>query len=71
MNWFIIGTTFDVMGKVLIGITVLIVHRHVLKEHRITKDVLKQMRKEQILGLLGIVFILIGYFIHILAFKGV
>ncbi len=71
MNWFIIGSTFDVIGKILIGIAVLFVHGRILKKHRISNGVLKRMRKEQILGLLGIVFILIGYFIHILNFKGV
>ncbi len=69
MNSFIIGATFDVIGKILIGIAVLLVHKHILREHKIDKDVLKQMKKEQIIGLLGIIFILIGYFIHVLSFK--
>ncbi|MFA5796433.1 MAG: hypothetical protein WC916_00160 [Candidatus Woesearchaeota archaeon] len=66
MNWFIIGATFDIIGKVLIGITVLFVHRHIIKEHKIDKDVLKEMKREQVLGMLGIVFILIGYLIHVI-----
>lgn len=65
MNWFIIGATFDVLGKILIGITVLIVHRHIVKEHKIDRDVIKQMKREQVLGVLGIIFIIIGYLIHI------
>lgn len=65
MNWFIIGSTFDVIGKILIGITVLFVHKHVIKEHKIDKDVIKQMRKEQIFGIIGIILIIIGYLIHI------
>lgn len=65
MNWLIIGATFDVLGKVLIGLTVLLVHRHVIKEHKIDKAVLKEMKREQLLGALGIIFIVTGYFIHI------
>lgn len=66
MNWFVIGATFDVIGKILIGVTVLFVHGHVIKEHKIDKDVLKEMKREQVLGLLGIVFIIIGYVIHVI-----
>lgn len=57
MNWFVVGATFDVIGKILIGITVLLVHRHVIKEHKIDKVVLKEMKREQLLGVLGIMFI--------------
>lgn len=67
MNWFVVGATFDVIGKVLIGITVLFVHRHIIKEHKIDKDVLKEMKCEQVLGALGIVFIIIGYLIHVIS----
>lgn len=48
MNWFIVGTTFDLLGKILIGIAVLLVHKQVMKEHKIDKDVLKQMKREQL-----------------------
>lgn len=66
MNWFAIGATFDVIGKILIGVTVLLVHRHVIKEHKIDKAVLKEMKREQVLGLLGTVLIIIGYVIHVI-----
>lgn len=66
VNWFITGATFDVVGKVLIGVAVLLVHRHVMKEHKIDKDVLREMKIEQVLGGLGILFIIIGYLIHII-----
>lgn len=65
MNLFIIGSTFDVLGKILIGLAVLFVHGHILKEHKINKDVLKQMKHEKLLVILGIISILIGYVFHI------
>lgn len=65
MNGFIIGATFDVIGKILIGITVLRVHKHIIADHKIDKPVLVEMRREQMLGALGILFIVIGYLIHI------
>ncbi|MEW6617731.1 MAG: hypothetical protein AB1333_04955 [Patescibacteria group bacterium] len=51
MNGFVVGATFDVIGKILIGIAVLLVHGHVLKEHKIDKAVFKEMKREQVLGL--------------------
>lgn len=66
MNWFIIGATFDVIGKVLIGVAVLLVHGHIMKEHKIDKMVLRAMRREKILVFVGIILIVIGYFFHAL-----
>lgn len=60
MNWFIIGLTLDTLGKILLGITVLMVHKYVLKEHKIDTDVLLAMKSEQILGILAIFLIIVG-----------
>ncbi|MFV1917044.1 MAG: hypothetical protein ACC618_00940 [Patescibacteria group bacterium] len=61
MNLFNAGLTLDTIGKVLLGITVLMVHRLVLREHKIDVDVLKTMKREQILGISGILLIIVGY----------
>lgn len=66
MNWFNIGLTLDTLGKILLGITVLMVHWHVLKEHEIDVDVLRAMRKERTLGMLGIALIIAGYVLQLL-----
>lgn len=60
MSWFNIGLTLDTLGKVLLGIIVLMVHWHILKEHKIDADVLRTMKREQILGILGILLIIGG-----------
>ena len=65
MSLFNLGLTIDTLGKILLGITVLMVHWHVVKEHKIDVDVLSMMKKEQILGILGIVLIVIGYVLQI------
>ncbi|HDY73129.1 MAG TPA: hypothetical protein ENH86_00975 [Candidatus Jorgensenbacteria bacterium] len=66
MNWFNIGLTLDTLGKVLLGITVLMVHWHVLKEHKIDADVLRTMKREQALGASAILLIIIGYVLQLL-----
>ncbi|MCA9485247.1 MAG: hypothetical protein KC506_00180 [Nanoarchaeota archaeon] len=57
--------TFDFIGKILIAITAVMVHTRIRKEKRIDKRVLKEMRWEEMLGILGIVFMTIGYFLHL------
>lgn len=66
MNWFNIGLTLDTIGKILLGLTVLMVHWHVLKEHRIDRDVLLSMKREQFLAVLAIILIIIGYILQLL-----
>lgn len=66
MNWFSIGLTLDTIGKILLGITVLMVHRNILREHKVDVDVLRGMKKEQTLGTLGILLIVAGYILQLL-----
>jgi hypothetical protein len=65
MNLEIIAITFDFLGKILIAITALLVHRRVKRERRIDKRVLKEMRLEQGIGIIAIILIVIGYVLHI------
>lgn len=60
MNLFTIGLVLDTIGKIFIGLAVLMVHRHVFKERKIDADVLQTMRREWSLTLTGILLIVIG-----------
>lgn len=60
-----LGFTLDTIGKVMVAFTVIMVHRRVWKEHKIGAAVFKSIRKEQIIGVTGIIFIIIGYFLQI------
>lgn len=62
---FLIGETLDVIGTVMIAFTVLMVHHRFRKEHKVDERVFKAMRREQVIGLLGIAFIVIGYFFRL------
>lgn len=67
MNIFLhhLGLTLDMVGKVLIGVTVLRVHWRFLKERKIDKKVFQEMKLEQRLGVLGIILIIIGYVLEL------
>ena len=64
----LIGETLDVVGKIMIAFTVLMVHHRFRKEHKIDEKVFKAMRREQVIGLLGIALIIIGYFLRLPSF---
>ncbi len=65
MDLFVVGATFDVVGKILIGISVLIVHKRIMNERKIDRRIIAEMKKEQAVATIGILFIVAGYLIHI------
>jgi hypothetical protein len=66
MNLFTTGLVLDTIGKVFIGVAVLMVHRHMSREHRIDRDVLRAMRKEWALTVSGISLIIIGAILQLI-----
>lgn len=65
MDPLFISMTLTVVGDVLIGLAVLNVHKHVIEEKRIDGDVVSAMKRERGVALLGILFIIAGYFIKL------
>lgn len=65
MNLELIGYIFDVTGKIMIAFTAIMVHHRFRKEHKVDELVFKSMKREQLIGIIGIVFILIGFFLQL------
>lgn len=61
----LLGETFDLVGKVMIAYTAIRVHTRFRKEHRVDDRVFTEMKKEQVVGIVGIVFIVFGYVIKV------
>lgn len=64
----LIGFTLGIVGKIMIGFTAIMVHHRFRKEHKIDERVFKAMRREQVVGIVGITFIIIGYFLQLPSF---
>lgn len=60
-----IGLSLEVLGTVMIAYTALSVHHRVRKEHKIDEVVFKHMKREQAVGIIGIVLIIAGYLLQI------
>ena len=61
MNLLLIGITVGTIGKLVLGIAVLRVHVYILKEHKIDNVVLSALRREQVVTIIGLILIVIGY----------
>lgn len=62
-----IGMTFSTTGHVLLGVTVVLVHWRVVKEHKIDKKVITEMRRERNVAMAAIAFIILGYYVTLAA----
>ncbi len=70
MNLLLWGITLGTVGKLILGIAVLRVHVHILRERKIDRDVLNALRREQFVTLIGLAFIVVGYTQEILFYYG-
>jgi len=71
MNLFIIAVTLGVLGKVLLGVAVIRVHSHIMKEHRIDDDVINAIKRERYISIIAILFIIIGYLLEVTSYGAV
>mgnify|MGYP006921607415 CR=1 FL=1 len=62
------GLTLGILGKVLLGATVVMVHSKITHEKRIDGLVLMEMRREQILAIFGISMMVAGYILELMHF---
>ncbi|MDA1334410.1 MAG: hypothetical protein O2794_00140 [bacterium] len=59
-----IGFTLEFIGKIMIAYTAVSVHYRVWKEHAVDERVFSEMKRERLLGLLGIILMVIGYLLE-------
>lgn len=60
MNLELFGFILNTIGTIMVAYTAIAVHHHLWKEHKIDAAVFKAMKREQIIGMLGIILIVIG-----------
>lgn len=70
MNLLLLGLTLGTLGKVVLGVAVLRVHVHILKEHKIDNIVLLSMKREQVVTIVGLFLIVLGYLLEVYFYAG-
>ena len=68
MDILFIGLTFGIVGKVMLGLSVILVHGKIAHDHRIDGPVLREMKRERNIAMVGIAFMVLGYFLELAAF---
>jgi len=61
----LIGFTFDLAGKVMIAFTAIMVHHRFREEHKIDAKVFRAMKRENFLGIVGLVLIIAGFILQL------
>lgn len=70
MNLLLWGITLGTIGKLVLGIAVLRVHVYILREHKIDNVVLKALKREQLVTVIGLLMIVLGYALEIFFYYG-
>lgn len=60
------GFTIQVIGEILIALTVLKVHHKMLEDKKLDSKVIDGIRIEQHMGIFGIALIILGYLMQII-----
>lgn len=63
------AVTFDFVGKFLIAVTALLAHRIIIKERGIDKIAIHNMKLELTTGVVGLIFLMTGYGLHLVIFN--
>lgn len=70
MNLLLWGLTIGTVGKLVLGIAVLRVHVYIIREHSIDDVVIRALKREQIVTVVGLALIVLGYGLEILFYSG-
>lgn len=60
MDLRVVAIVLELSGEIMIAITAIMVHRRVWREHKIDIRVYKAMKREQVMGVIGIASLIIG-----------
>jgi hypothetical protein len=61
-----LGFTIQIAGELLIAVMVLRVHHRVLHEHKMDKKVFATMKREQLIGYIGVACLVVGYLVQVM-----
>ncbi|MFT5179522.1 MAG: hypothetical protein ACI9GH_000048 [Candidatus Paceibacteria bacterium] len=60
-----LALTLELLGEILIAMAVVRVHSHVLKEHKLDKDVYTTIKKEKLYAVVGISLMIVSFILQI------
>ena len=70
MNILFWGMTLGTAGKLLLGFAVLRVHTRIREERKIDAAVIRSIKREEVLTLVGVLLIIVGYVLEVAFYNG-
>lgn len=61
----LLADILDLIGVILIAVSVIRVHSEIVHENKIDQEVIREMKGEKRYAIVGIIFILIGFALNI------
>ncbi len=71
MNLLLLGITLGTIGKVILGVAVLLVHIRILQEQSIDWIVLRAIKREHFVTIVGLIFIVAGYILEVMFYYNI
>ncbi len=63
----ILGIIIEFIGSACLAVSIMLVHQKIEEEHGIDRAVLRTLRKDQWLAMLGLIFMTLGFGVEIVA----
>jgi len=70
MEKLILGKVITTLGTLFIAYAALRVHHRVLEEHKMDKKVFLSMKREQVIGVVGVALVVVGTCIEVFGLLG-
>lgn len=67
MDLSLIGLSLGTLGKILVVLAVLHMHHSLIVEHRVDKVVILSYQQERIITVVGLLLIIIGFILEVIA----
>ena len=70
MTILIWGMTLSLVGKLTLALSLILAHGKVMRQHEIDEAVIQTFKWEKTLGIIGVVFLVVGYILELHHFVG-
>lgn len=62
------GLTAGIIGKILLGVAVINVHWHIIREKHIDEDVIGALKRERWVAIMGVILMVVGFFLELFVY---
>jgi peptidoglycan biosynthesis protein MviN/MurJ (putative lipid II flippase) len=68
INIELIGFMLEIVGELMLALTFIMVHHRFRIEHKVDERVFRAMKREQMIGFIGVICIVVSFFLQLPAY---